>query len=189
MDLDIEKTQSALSRLGFDESMFHLHEEPENKNIFILLERGLISETIFFSELKHMIGKPITTEQLKTAWNEMIVDFQPQKIKLLQCLRKKYRTFLLSNTNIIHIKQCNEIISKKYHISGLNELFEKAYYSYETGLRKPEPAIFEYVLNKSRLVPCETLFIDDSDEHLRTAQSLGIITLFHARNTPLTLTP
>ena len=189
MDLDIEKTKNALSRLGFNESMFHLHETPENHNIFILLERGLISEASFFSELKHRVERPVTAEQLKTAWNEMIVGFQPQKIKLLQDLKKEYRTFLLSNTNIIHIERCNEIISQNYHMTGLNELFEKTYYSFETGFRKPEPAFFDLILRKSDLIPSETLFIDHSSEHLETAHLLGINTLFHVRNAPLILFP
>lgn len=187
MDLDIEKTKKSLARLGFGESMFHLQEEPENKNIFILLERGIISETEFYSALKNIIGKPVTLEQLKTAWNEMIVDFQPQKIKLLQELKSKYRTFLLSNTNIVHIERCNEILAQKYHLSGLGELFEKTYYSYKTGLRKPESSIFELVLNSSNLVPSETLFIDDAAIHLETAEKLGINTLYLTRNAPLNL--
>ena len=187
MDLDIEKTKKSLARLGFNESMFHLQEVPENKNIFILLERGIISETEFYSELKNIIGKPVTSEQLKTAWNEMILGFQPKKIRLLQELKSKYRTFLLSNTNIIHIARCNEILAQKYHLSGLDEMFEKTYYCYKTGLRKPETSIFEYVLHNSSLIPSETLFIDDSLIHLETAEKLGINTFYLTRNAPLIL--
>ena len=188
MDLDIDKTRNALSLLGFDESMFHLH-ETDKDNIFILLERGLITENAFFSGLIQIIGSPLSVTRLKKAWNGMIADFQPKKIKLLQDLKPQYRTFLLSNTNTIHIQRCNEILKKKYHLSGLNELFEKTYYSYETGLRKPEPGFFRFVLEKSHLQPSETLFIDDSPEHIEAARHTGIITLLHKRNAPLDLEP
>ena len=189
MDLDIEKTKRALARLGFDESMFHLHNNGGEENVFLLLERGFIPEEVFFSRLKTIVGKPVSTKQLISAWNAMILGFNPLKIKLLLELKPKFRTFLLSNTNVIHIKRCNEIISGKYNMNSLNDLFEKTYYSYETGLRKPEPDIFELVIRENNLIPSETLFIDDSKEHLETARLLGIKTLLLERNASLTLDP
>ncbi len=186
MDLDIEKTRDAFSHMGFDESMFHLH-ETEDPNIFLQLERGIITENNFFSALQHLLEKPLPLSRLKTAWNEMIVDFQPQKIRLLQELKKQYRTFLVSNTNITHIERCNEILLRKYHISSLNDLFEKTYYSYKTGLRKPELTFFEFVIKQSSLNPSETLFIDDSQENVATARRTGMTVLLHPRNAPLVL--
>jgi putative hydrolase of the HAD superfamily len=57
-----------------------------------------------------------------------------------------------------------------------DHLFEKTYYSHLTGKRKPEAEIFEQVLNENGLHPAETLFIDDSPQHLETAKKLGIKT-------------
>jgi putative hydrolase of the HAD superfamily len=53
-------------------------------------------------------------------------------------------------------------------------LFEKAYYSYEIGLRKPTKEIFKYILEDSNLDPDETLFIDDSNQNIKTAKELGL---------------
>jgi len=44
------------------------------------------------------------------------------------------------------------------------------------GMRKPDSEIFEFVLNTHQLNPSETLFIDDSPQHINTAKSLGIQT-------------
>jgi len=63
-----------------------------------------------------------------------------------------------------------------FGFDGNNHLFEKVYYSHLTGKRKPEPEIFEQVLNENNLNPAETLFIDDSLQHIATAQKLGIQT-------------
>jgi FMN phosphatase YigB (HAD superfamily) len=41
-------------------------------------------------------------------------------------------------------------------------------------LRKPEPAIFEYVLNNNNLKAEKTFFVDDSEEHISAATRLGI---------------
>lgn len=55
-------------------------------------------------------------------------------------------------------------------------LFEKVYYSHLMGKRKPDAEIFEQVLLENNLDPTETLFIDDSPQHLETAKKLGLQT-------------
>jgi putative hydrolase of the HAD superfamily len=54
--------------------------------------------------------------------------------------------------------------------------FEKVYYSHLVRKRKPNRDIFEYVINDSKLDVAETLFIDDSPQHLKTAQEMGFHT-------------
>ncbi|MFT6442539.1 MAG: putative hydrolase of the HAD superfamily [Salibacteraceae bacterium] len=49
------------------------------------------------------------------------------------------------------------------------------------GLRKPDPEIFQVVLNENNLVPKETLFIDDSPQHIASAKTLGIVA-YHLEN-------
>jgi putative hydrolase of the HAD superfamily len=51
---------------------------------------------------------------------------------------------------------------------------EKAYYSHEMGLRKPNQRIYERVLKKSRLDPYETVFVDDSEPNVIAAENLGM---------------
>ena len=55
-----------------------------------------------------------------------------------------------------------------------DEIFEKVYYSHILKMRKPDPVIFEYVLNDKGLSPGQCLFIDDTRMHVDTARSLGI---------------
>ena len=43
-------------------------------------------------------------------------------------------------------------------------------------LRKPNAEIFKQVLNVSKLLPKETLFIDDTEEHIVTAKQLNLKT-------------
>ena len=67
-------------------------------------------------------------------------------------------------------------LKTEFGFEGNDHLFEKTYYSHLTGKRKPEPAIFEQVLKENNLKPQETLFIDDSPQHLEAAKKLGIQT-------------
>ena len=41
-------------------------------------------------------------------------------------------------------------------------------------MRKPDREIFEYVLKDCRALPAETLYIDDTIDHIKSAESLGI---------------
>ncbi len=107
----------------------------------------------------------------------MLLDFPKERIELLQRLNKKYRLFLLSNTNEIHFHQYNNDLINQFGFD-LNSLFEKAYYSFELGMRKPDTEIFEYALNDSILDPFETLFIDDLDKNIETARRLGMNTIW-----------
>jgi FMN phosphatase YigB (HAD superfamily) len=103
---------------------------------------------------------------------------------LLLKVKDKYRTFLLSNINAIHYDYVHNYLKKAFNLDNNEHLFEKTYYSHLTGKRKPEPAIFEQVLQENNLNPAETLFIDDSPQHLETAKKLGMQTyLMTAPNT------
>jgi putative hydrolase of the HAD superfamily len=56
----------------------------------------------------------------------------------------------------------------------LEDLFDKTYFSFKIGMRKPDKEIFEYVLKENNIEAKECLFIDDSKEHIETAEKLGI---------------
>jgi len=97
-----------------------------------------------------------------------------ERIEILKRVKKTHRIFLLSNTNDIHIKYINNYLQKEYAMPDLTSLFEKTYLSYEIGMRKPDAEIFEFVLKENDLIPSETLFIDDSVQHIETARKLGL---------------
>ena len=88
-------------------------------------------------------------------------------------LHKKYRTFLLSNTNSIHYKEFNKRLFNEQGVY-LENIFEKTYYSHAVNLRKPDAAIFKLVLNENNLVPEETLFVDDTALNFPEAEKLGV---------------
>ena len=86
--------------------------------------------------------------------------------------------FVLSNTNGIHIEGFNEILEAATGYANLQAIgaFDKVYYSYEVGLRKPDADIFSYVLQDAGLDPAHTLFMDDGPVNLAGAQSVGLQT-------------
>src|SRR5699024_11116768 len=84
---------------------------------------------------------------------------------------KRYKLILLSNTNALHIESVAANIP--FFEEFLN-CFDQVYYSHEIFLRKPDPAIFEFVLSENHLKPEECFFIDDLKENTLAAEQMGI---------------
>jgi putative hydrolase of the HAD superfamily len=176
INLDTQRTASEMKKLGFDdfEKSYSLLNQTD---LFDLLEKGLITPDQFRMEIRKHISSTISDVQIDEAWSAMLLDFPKERIGLVQNTKNKYRTFLLSNTNKIHFDKYNSDFNAVYGFS-FNSLFEKAYYSFEIGHRKPDLDIYKHVLKHSNLIPEETLFIDDSEANIRTAKMLGIQTLW-----------
>jgi len=173
INLDIQQTISEfnkLSTLPFESIYTQLQQNP----IFDLFDKGHISEATFFEELKQLIKSNASEQALKKAWNAMLLDFPLYRLQLLSRLKPHYRLFLLSNTNETHITDFEKQLAEKHHYQTLEPFFEKVYYSCRMGMRKPEVEIFEFVLSDNKLNPAETLFIDDSPQHIVGAIKTGI---------------
>lgn len=177
LNIDYEKTSKAFRDLGvenFDEMYSQLTADP----MFRDLEMGRISEDIFYDAMKKAAeDDKLSDEQIREAWCAMLLDFREESLDYLEKLSSKYRLFLLSNTNIIHLQAFGELYGNNRQNSRFESLFEKAYYSHQIGYRKPNADIFEFVLRENNLEPAETLFIDDSSPNIETAAALGIQTI------------
>ncbi len=150
--------------------------QAQQRSLFDLYEKGQISSSDFRKELKTFCKEGIDDTTIDTAWNSMLLDLPAERLDLLKKFQKTHRTFLLSNTNEIHIDTFNIYLQNNFNIPDLAGHFEKLYLSYKVGMRKPDAEIFELVLSENNLDPQQTLFIDDSVQHIETAKKLGIQT-------------
>jgi len=89
-------------------------------------------------------------------------------------IKKDYNIFLLSNTNEIHIKKFETDLRKNNCLKDFQNCFDQIYYSSNMGMRKPDKNCFNKVLEDHNLKAQETLFIDDSAQHIEGAKSVGI---------------
>ena len=105
----------------------------------------------------------------------MILDFPLERLNFIDQLRSKYRIFLLSNTNEIHLQAVKRALAKTTERT-LESYFEVTYVSHEMNMRKPNQAIFERVCTENNLNPASTLFIDDTIGHIEGAQKIGLMT-------------
>jgi putative hydrolase of the HAD superfamily len=99
----------------------------------------------------------------------------PEKVDVVTKTKEAgMRVFLLSNTNAIHVAEFERMIDETYGLSKFKSYFEKVYYSNEIGLKKPYPETFLEVCKWNDLDPSETLFIDDSLQHVEGAKKAGL---------------
>jgi FMN phosphatase YigB (HAD superfamily) len=107
-------------------------------------------------------------------WNSMLIGWQPGRLEMLSNLRKNYKIFLLSNTNDLHLQWVYRDLKNNHEIIDFDErFFDNTFYSHLIGLRKPELEIYEYVQEKTGILPSETIFIDDIKINLEKPQILG----------------
>tara|TARA_B100000809_G_scaffold60596_2_gene57176 strand:- start:921 stop:1526 length:606 start_codon:yes stop_codon:yes gene_type:complete len=165
-----------LDKKLFAEELQKIHISQESEEMLPILqqyEMGLVSTDeflTFFEERLH-----VSQDKVKRAWNSILLDFPKERLRFIQNLSesKKYRLFLLSNTNDLHISW----IQKNWGMELYNAFkicFEQFYLSHEINLRKPNNNIYEFVLTSNDLAPKETLFIDDTKENTDAAKALGI---------------
>lgn len=166
VNLEKETAIEAFKKLGLDGP----NEDLISKND--LFEKGKISELEFIETFQKYIPKA-EIEDVRKAWNSIIGEFPLYRLEFLQMLSYKYRLFLLTNTDSVHISHFEHKVGISF-FSDFYSCFEKVYYSYEMGMRKPQPEIFTTILNKHDLSPKRTLFVDDKKENTDMAQSLGL---------------
>ena len=174
-DIDAERTIQAFRNLNITkfETFQAFLSNHQHEKIFIAIETGKISADDFRNAIRSWSDTALTNNEIDNAWNAMLIGYVKERLNLLIALKKTYRTFLLSNTNIIHW----EFFTKQLHdfgFKGLHELFEKDYYSHTVGMRKPELDIFTFVLKDSNLQAHETLFLDDNKMNIEAARMVGI---------------
>lgn len=184
INLDYNKSISMLQDLCKDNCSIQ-YSQKEQSHLFDIFETGDCSPAEFRYNLRKTYKLDASDEQIDAAWNAMLLDIPEERIDLLLELGKKYRIFLLSNTNAIHLEKFNEIVAHSFTIPSLDSLFEQTYYSHLVSKRKPDAAIFEMILEQNGLHNNETLFIDDSIQHIEGAKSIGLHTL-HLKH-PLTI--
>jgi len=173
--MDFKLTESKFKELGFT-GFNPSYSVEEGEGIFRRLEGGKISISEFIANLKKHLPPGVTDEEILNAWNVMLLDIPPQRIRLLEEVRKSYRIFILSNSNEIHYNYYLEKFRNNFGYESFLNLFEKIWLSFQIHLQKPSKEIFEYVIRDGNLDPSETLFIDDSIQHTEAAGNVGLKT-------------
>lgn len=173
LNIDYKLTENAFVELGI-EDFPQLYSQLRQTPLFDNIETGKISGVEFVAQLKEAAGVYLTEKQIVNAWNAMLLNFPLRRLQILQQLGLHYDLVLLSNTNEIHEAAFNNILQREHGIPNIGVFFDKVYLSHKVGLRKPMPEIFQKVLDDTGFDATDTLFIDDSPQHIVGAEKVGI---------------
>ena len=147
------------------------------QGIFGDLESGKITDEDFRRELSVLVGRELTWQECLNAWKGYCGDVPKRNLRKMKELRERgYRVVLLSNTNPFMMSW---VMSNEFDGEGhsLAYYLDAAYESYKCGAMKPDAKFFNAVIEGERLIPSETLFIDDGPRNIEAAKALGIQTL------------
>ncbi|MCB0478152.1 MAG: HAD family phosphatase [Crocinitomicaceae bacterium] len=176
LNIDYHITINQFKDMGiqhFDE----LFSQAQQSHLFDNFETGKISENEFIAQLQAFFHIQKSQEEIIHAWNSMLLDFPTERKETLKKYAEQYNIVLLSNTNETHVRAFRKILQDTFGEYWFDDVFQNVYYSNEIGLRKPNKDVFEYVLDQNRFDAAETLFFDDSIQHIEGAKELGIQTI------------
>lgn len=173
--IDRERAVKVFEQIGVKEADSLLGKYHQ-QGIFQEVEDGSIDAETFRRELSRVCGKELTYQEVEQGWRGFITDVPQYKLDYLDELRKKYKVYILSNTNPYIMGWAR---SSRFTPAGkpLDAYVDKIYTSYETCSTKPDRGIFDYMIKDTGLNPAETLFVDDGAANIAVGKELGFATM------------
>ena len=167
--LDQKSMKQKFSELGA-KNVETIFEQEDVQKLWKDYDAGL-ETAAFRAAIKEKLNIPdAKDEQIDEAWNAVLGKIPNTRFEMMQNLRKEgKKVFVLSNCNTLH----HDFIQQEY-----GKLFtactNKQYYSHLLKMTKPNNNIYRHTLTDSKLIPEETLFLDDRLENVEGAKNAGI---------------
>lgn len=172
VNIDYQLTISKFKEAGiadFDK----VYGQYSQSELFDKFDKGVATPDEFRKGLQKIAKTNLSDKVFDNAWNTMIRHLPEKNLKLLLTLKKQYKTFLLSNTNEIHLEYFFKYLKDTYGIDRFTDYFDNVHYSCRMGMRKPDLEIYNKVIEVNDIKPTETIFIDDTTINVDTAIEAG----------------
>jgi HAD superfamily hydrolase (TIGR01509 family) len=182
VDYDHSQVRAMFSdRTGVSET--EIRSALHSQNLSLLYERGQVTTEAFLSQINESFRlisqkpdyQPLSITEFETLWVHSFTEVA-EMTSFLDVLRQRYPLVLLSNTNDAHWRYLQDT----YNVS---RLFREMVLSFREGLTKPDPLIYQRVLDVSEselgcsLSPAECVLIDDLQPNIESAQRFGMNTI------------
>lgn len=131
-------------------------------------ERGEISSEEYFAHLTSVLQMRATPEQIEHGWNAIFVAELTETRRLVERARKILPCYAFSNTNASHMA----VWSRRY--PEMVAAFSRIFASHEIGMRKPDPAAFDYICKATSMQPASIVFFDDLAVNVEAAAAAGL---------------
>lgn len=136
------------------------------------VDLGHVRQSQFLAAMHQVCRPDVTDQQILDAYCTMI-SVPASRLALMKRLREKYNVYLLSNIGDVHWAYVQRITRELGY--PMDECFDHCFCSFELGVSKPDPAIFERVIAESGVNPGESLYIDDFDDNIAAGKAAGLL--------------
>lgn len=185
LPIDLSLTFQAFSQLSTYFNPLEIQDKIINEGLWLGYEAGLLTDEEFRNLLRDKLAMNCSNEEFDQAFSALLLDFPSNIYTFLKDLTSNFDLYLLSNTSVIHSRI---FLNIQLGPNGENlfGLFKKAHFSYEMGLVKPNPLIYQQVLSENNLEAGQVVFFDDNAANIESASKLGIDSILIDSKTSLT---
>ena len=170
INLDLERDTKALNYIGLPDFEGCI-QQPEIAVPTLSYLNGLMPEQEYCDTIRPLCREGITDEDILWAMDDVLDIIPESRIQMLLELKKQHKVYLLSNI----YDRGWQIATNAFRKHGVEpeDCFDQLFLSHEMQLAKPDPRIFQAVIDATGISPEDTLFFDDSRSNIATAKSLG----------------
>jgi putative hydrolase of the HAD superfamily len=169
-EIDIDKTLTAYRALQAADTQPLDLSKHHQAEWFSLLDIGQTDIDAFARGMQQTFQLQADLPEIKRIWLDLLIGVLPGRIEQIRALAQHYQLALLSNTSRFHYEfyeeACRPMFQEMKHL----------FFSFDMGLRKPDPAIYQTALREAGWKAEETLFLDDSRTNIEAAAQEGIQT-------------
>ncbi|MEM5792987.1 MAG: HAD-IA family hydrolase [Candidatus Aenigmatarchaeota archaeon] len=128
------------------------------------VELGKVDSKVFWEKLSNFLN--CSPKEIR---ENMIKHYKPRRgmVKIAKSLKGRYKLGIISN----HMRDWFE---ESFKNMGLEGIFDVVVTSYKFGLAKPDPRIYNLTLDRMGTKPWETIFVDDLERNIKSAEKIGI---------------
>lgn len=148
------------------------YDKSSQHECFSQLDRGEIDIDEFAEGIRVAYRLNTDLETIKDIWSNLLIGVIPGRIESVKKLSRIYNIALLSNTSRFHHAHYHQACQPMF--AEMDHLF----FSFDMGLRKPDPLIYQEAINQMDWKAGETLFVDDSKVNIEAARKEGIQTFW-----------
>jgi len=167
LDIDFNKTLACWAGHAGCEPA-HLVGRFTRDDLYHRHEMGEISDAEFFAGLRASLGIGLTDAQFLEGWNALFAGEMPGIAPLLARASGRLPLYAFSNTNNAHVEHFTQAFAD---VLGH---FREIYLSSAIGLRKPDAAAYDHVVESIGLSASRIVFFDDLAENIEGARARGL---------------
>ena len=146
----------------------HLVDRFARDDIYQRHETGTIDDAEFFAGLRSSLGIDLSDAQFLEGWNAIFAGEMPGIGSLLTRAGAQVPLYALSNTNNAHVEYFPGIYA------GVLGHFREMFLSSSIGLRKPDAAAYDHVVQAIGVPAERIVFFDDLAENVDGARARGL---------------